>query len=109
MSVAKLIVMYPPPKDVTEFERAYSQEHLPMVGPALKAAGATKAVFSKVTGSPAGAPAFHRIAELHFPSLELLRAFAGSQAGQDGVGHAQKISTGGPLTVLITEEEVVAF
>ena len=30
MAAAKLIVIYPTPKDVDAFERAYSAEHLPM-------------------------------------------------------------------------------
>jgi uncharacterized protein (TIGR02118 family) len=109
MPGAKLIVMYPSPKDVAEFERVYFDEHIPMVTPALQAAGATKVVLSKVLGAPAGAPAYHRVAELHFPSVEKLQEFAGSKGGQEGVAHAQQISTGGPLTVVIAEEETVTL
>lgn len=109
MAGAKMIVMYPPPKDLAEFERAYSAEHLPMVGPILKAAGASKGVFSKVIGAPAGAPAFHRIAELHFPSMESLQALAASKGGQEAVAHAHQISSGGPPTIMIAEEETVTF
>ena len=109
MPSAKLIVMYPPPKDAAQFERVYLDEHIPLVTPHLKAGGATKVVLTKVVGSPAGAPAFHRIAELHFPSAEAIGAFAGSKGGQEGVAHAQKISTGGPITVLIAEEETVTL
>jgi uncharacterized protein (TIGR02118 family) len=109
MPGAKLIVMYPPPKDVAEFERVYFDEHIPMVAPVLQAEGATKVVLSKVVGAPAGSPAYHRVAELHFPSMEKLQAFAGSRGGQDGIAHAEQISTGGPLTVVITEEDVVTF
>ena len=73
MSGAKLMVMYPPPKDLDAFERAYSNDHIPMAAPIFQAAGATKAVFSKATGSPTGVLAFHRIAEIHFPSLATVR------------------------------------
>ena len=109
MAAAKLIVMYPMPKDMATFERAYSAEHIPMAAPIFQAAGATKAVLSKMLGAPAGAPAFHRIAEIHFPSTEALRTCAASQAGRDALGHAHKISNGGPTIVLTAEEEVVTF
>ena len=109
MAGAKLIVMYPPPKDLAAFERAYSSEHIPMAAPIFQAAGAKKAVFSKVTGSPAGSPAFHRIAEIHFPSLAALQACAVSKGGQDALAHALKISNGGAPTVMIAEEETVNF
>ena len=109
MAGAKLIVMYPAPKDMAAFERAYHDEHIPMAGPIFQAAGATKAVFSKATGSPGGSPAFHRIAEIHFPSLGVLQACAGSKSGQDALAHAHKISNGGAPVILIAEEDVVNF
>lgn len=109
MAGIKLIVMYPPPKDLDAFERAYSNEHIPMAVPIFQAAGATKAVVSKVTGSPAGSPAFHRIAEIHFPSLAALQACAASKGGQDALAHAQKISNGGAPVVMIAEEETITF
>ena len=109
MAAAKLIVMYPMPKDMAAFERAYSAEHIPMAAAIFQAAGATKAVLTKMLGAPAGAPAFHRIAEIHFPSLEVLQLCAASQGGRDALAHAHKISNGGPPMVLIAEEEVVTF
>lgn len=109
MPGAKLTVMYPPPLDAAEFERAYFEEHIPMAAPLLKAAGSTKVVLTKMIGSPAGAPPFHRTADLHFPSMESLQAFAGSTEGQSAVADAQRISTGGPLTLLIAEEDVVTL
>ena len=109
MAGAKLIVMYPTPKDLDTFERAYNNEHIPMAAPIFQAAGATKAVFSKTTSSPTGAPAFHRIAEIHFPSLTTLAACAASKSGQDALAHAQKISNGGAPVVMIAEEETVTF
>lgn len=105
----KILVMYPTPRNMDAFERAYSSEHIPMAAPIFKAAGATKVVFTKMSGSPAGTPAFHRIAEIHFPSIEKLQACAASQPGRDAIAHAHKISNGGPPTVLIGDEEVVTF
>ena len=80
MAAAKLIVMYPMPKDMAAFERAYSAEHIPMAAPIFQAAGATKAVLTKILKAAVGTPAFHRIAEIHFPSTEALQACAASQA-----------------------------
>ena len=109
MAGVKLMLMYPTPKDLAAFERAYSDEHIPMAVPVFKAAGATKAILTKVTGSPGGSPAFHRIAEIHFPSLAALQACAGSKGGQGALAHAHKISNGGAPVVMIAEEEIVNF
>ena len=109
MAGAKLIVMYPMPKDMDAFERAYSAEHIPMAAPIFQAAGATKAVLTKISEAATGTPAFHRIAEIHFPSTKVLQSCTASQAGRDALAHAHKISNGGPPTVLIAEEDVVTF
>jgi uncharacterized protein (DUF1330 family) len=95
------------PKDMAAFERAYSAEQSPMTAPIFQAAGATKAVPTKIVKAAVGTPAFHRIAEMHFPSAEALQACTASQAGRDAIAHAHKISDGGPPIVLIAEEEVV--
>src|SRR6266496_3772767 len=107
MAAAKLMVMYPPPKDVQTFERVYLDEHVPMA--VKKLAGKTKIVATKVQSSPQGKPAFHRIAEVHFPSLEALQACAASAGGKETLAHAAKISTGGAPVVLIAEEQVFTF
>jgi len=45
---AHLLIMYPHPKDVKEFDRAYREEHLPYAAPRLK--GATGVVTKRVVG-----------------------------------------------------------
>ena len=110
MAAAKLIVMYPTPRDVDAFERAYSAEHLPMAAPIFEAAGATKVVLTRISGAAGGgATSFHRMAEIHFPSLEALNACAASQGGRDALANARDISNGGAPTVLIASEDVVTF
>jgi uncharacterized protein (TIGR02118 family) len=109
MPGAKLIVVYPTPKDMAAFENAYAKEHVPMAGPIFKAAGATKAVLTKITGSPAGPSSIHRMVEVHFPSMAALQAAAASKGPQDALAHAHKISSGGAPMVLIAEEDVVTF
>ena len=106
---AKIVVLYPPPRDVAAFERAYAQEHAPMVTP-KNFKGLSKFVASKVVGTPDGSPpAFHRIAELRFPSVQALQAAAGTPEAQKVVARAVSISTGGKLTVLVAEEETTTF
>jgi uncharacterized protein (TIGR02118 family) len=107
MSAVKLMVMYPFPKDVESFERVYQNEHVPMA--VQKLVGKTKLVATKVHGSPQGKPAFYRIAEVHFPSLEALQACAASDGGRETITHAHKISSGGMPVLLIAEEQTFTF
>jgi uncharacterized protein (TIGR02118 family) len=62
----KLVVLYSRPKDVEAFETVYNRDHVPTA--VDKLAGKTKIVTTKILGSPQGTPAFHRVAEIHFPS-----------------------------------------
>ena len=105
MSV-KLIVMYPRPKDVQAFETVYKGEHVPLA--VEKLAGKTKIVATRVLGSPSGKPAFHRIAEVHFPSMPL-EACAASEGGKDTLANAVSISSGGPPVFLIAEQQIFEF
>jgi len=109
MAVAKIVVLYPAPRDVGAFERAYLNDHAPMVTP-QNFKGLTRFVASKIVGTPDGsAPPFHRIAELYFPSLAALQAAAGSASAQQAVAHAVSISTGGMPLFLVSEEETTDF
>ena len=103
----KIVVMYPPPKDVEAFEDVYNNEHVPMA--VDKMLGKTKIVATKVIGSPLGPPAFHRIAEVYFPSMQALEACAASEGGKLTIAHALSISSGGTPTILIAEEETFVF
>jgi uncharacterized protein (TIGR02118 family) len=103
----KIAVMYPPPKDVEAFEDVYNNEHVPMA--VDKMVGKTKIVATKVIGSPMGPPAFHRIAEVYFPSMQALEACAASEGGKLTIAHALSISSGGTPTILIAEEETFVF
>ena len=109
MPGAKLIVLYPSPRDVGTFERAYTQDHVPMVTP-QNFKGIKRFVASKVVGTADGSAApFYRIAELHFPSMETLQAAAASAPAQKAVAHAVSISTGGKPVILVAEEEAKTF
>ena|ERR1700685_4414448 len=103
----KLIVAYPKPTDLDAFEKIYHEQHMPLA--AEKLDGKTKIVLSKILGSPQGAPAYYRMAEIHFPSMEALEACAASPGGQEVIDHAVRISTGGRPQMMVAEEEILTF
>ena len=107
MAGVKLIVMYPRPKDIDAFEKVYQKEHVPMAVEKLK--GKTKLVATKVVGAPQGTPPFYRIAEVHFASMDALQACAASEGGKETIGHAMKISSGGPPIIMVAEEDAYNF
>jgi uncharacterized protein (TIGR02118 family) len=99
----------PCPPDVNAFERAYTQDHAPMVT-AQNFKGITKFVAARVVGTPEGTPPpFYRIAELHFPSMQALEAATASSSAQQVVAHAVAISTGGKPVFLVADEETKSF
>jgi uncharacterized protein (TIGR02118 family) len=107
MKSVKLIVAYPQPKDASAFEKIYQQEHVPMAIANLH--GKTKMVATKILQSPQGEPQFYRIAEVHFPSMEVLQQCAASEGGKETLAHAAKISSGGPPVIMIAEEDTFTF
>ncbi len=94
-------------KDIEAFEKVYQNERVPMAVPKL--AGKTRIIASKVVASPQGVPAFYRIAEIHFPSMQALQACAASEGGKQTIANAISISSGGPPVFLIAEEETFTF
>jgi uncharacterized protein (TIGR02118 family) len=109
MAGAKLVVLYPYPQDVDAFERAYTEEHVPMVNQDTMK-GISKFVATKIVGTADGsAPPFYRTAELHFPSAEALQECASSEGAQEAVAHAVSISSGGRPLFLVAEEETTTF
>ena len=103
----KLVVMYPRPKDIDAFEYVYKNEDVPMAVENLS--GKTKIVATKVLSSPFGTAAFHRVAEVYFPSLKALEECAFSEGGKLTIAHALSISSGGTPTIFIAEEETFVF
>lgn len=103
----KLVVIYPRPKDVEAFETVYNRDHVPMA--VEKLAGKTKIVASKIVGSPQGTPPFHRVAEIHFPTMDALQACAASDGGKQTIANAVAISSGGAPIFLVAEEDTFVF
>jgi uncharacterized protein (TIGR02118 family) len=101
MSV-QLLVIYPPPKNPVEFDRAYREEHLPYAGPRL--VGATGVTTKRVLGAPEGNPFAYTISFVTFPSAEAAKTCAQSKGGQEALQHAASISTGGAPKFLLIED-----
>ena len=108
MAEATLTVIYPIPSDVDEFEKRYSDEHVPMALKTLTGV-ASRGVFTKVVGSPSGAAPYHRMAQIVFSSMAVLQQAAAAEATQALLGNAAEISTGGPPLILIGEADAVTF
>ena len=101
----KLVVLYPYPEDIEAFERAYTNEHVPLV--AERVPNVAKYVVSRAIGAPEGTPPFYMIAELYFPSVEALQEGFPPQVAHELGTQAAFISTGGaPISFVCTEEIV---
>lgn len=103
----KLVVMYLRPKNIDALEYVSENEHVPTAVENLS--GKTTIVATKVLRSPFGTPAFHRVAEVYFPSLKALEECAASEGGKLTIAHALSISSGGTPTVFVAEEEAFVF
>jgi uncharacterized protein (TIGR02118 family) len=78
--MAQMVVIYKTPKDPAAFDRHYFEIHVPL---AKKLPGLRKYEVSRgPIATPAGGPAYHLVAMLHFDDLAAIqRAFA-SPEGQ---------------------------
>ena len=99
---AHLLILYPHPKDVAEFDRAYKEEHLPLAGPKL--VGALGVATKRVVGPAFAPPPYHLMSDVSFPSLDVLKACAQSDGGKAALGHAASISTGGAPMIMVVAD-----
>jgi uncharacterized protein (TIGR02118 family) len=105
MSDAKLMAMYPLPKNVHAFKKIYQNEHVPLA--VAKLGGKTKIVATKILGSPQGIAPFYPIAQVYFPSMQALEGCAASYGGKKAIAHTVKISSGGVPIFLVAGEETI--
>jgi len=99
---AHLLILYPNPKDESQFDRAYREQHLPFAGPKLH--GALGVETRRVVGPSFAPPPYHLMSDVSFPSLDALKACAASTDGQEALAHAASISTGGaPMLMVVTD------
>ena len=109
MAGAKLIVIYPSPRDVGTFERAYTQEHGPMVTPQnFKGLHEIRRVQNRGNSRrEPGALLQGRGASL--PVDGGLASSRGFSVGTKSRRPAISISTGGKPIVLVAEEDAKIF
>ena|SRR5579884_2320990 len=107
MSGAKVVVIYPRPTDEQKFEKEYGETHKPMVEQKLK--GMSRFVASRVLESPQGKVTAYRIAEVHFPSMDMLKSCLASDGAREVMEHAKAISTGGEPLILVCDEESFVY
>ena len=77
--MVKLVALYKKPVDVDAFEKHYKEIHAPL---ARKMPGLKRLEVSHMTGSPAGEPKFHMMAELYFDDKNAMMAALGSEEGK---------------------------
>src|SRR3978361_258300 len=91
--MAKLVVLYKPPKNVDAFDKYYFATHVPL---AKKLPGLTKYdVSTGAVASPAGASGVPLGATLYFASLDAIKAAFGSAEGKATAGDLANFADGG--------------
>jgi uncharacterized protein (TIGR02118 family) len=100
---AHLLVLYPHPKNIDAFARAYREEHLPYAGPRLQ--GAIGVATRRVVGPSFAPPPYALMSDISFPTLEALQKCAASAGGKEALAHAASISSGGSPTIVVTVDE----
>lgn len=94
----KVTVLYGHPLDPAAFEAYYFNTHMPLVA---KMKGVVKAETTKFIPGPDGAnPQYYRMAELYFPSPEVLQAALGSPEGTATTGDLANFASGGATLLL---------
>ncbi len=96
----KLTVLYGHPKSPEDFEKYYAETHLPIAG-TIK--GIKRIELSKAVSGPGEPkPAFYRIAELYFDSIEQMNSVMSSPEAKKTVADIPNFATGGS-TVVVSE------
>ncbi|KXI28305.1 EthD family reductase [Paraglaciecola hydrolytica] len=104
MSDVKLMVLYPQPKDLVQFEKDY-QEHIALFHQQTGIpSDARPYSVTKFFPTPLGASPFYQMFSMPFPSLEALQQTMSSPAMQIIAADAVRISSGVAPAVLMGSE-----
>jgi uncharacterized protein (TIGR02118 family) len=96
--MVKLVVCYGTPEDPAEFDRRYTETHVPLVDkiPNLK-----RFEHGKVLGTPDGTPApYYYLAELWFDTPEDLQGGMGAPEGQAAGADVATFASGGAALMI---------
>jgi uncharacterized protein (TIGR02118 family) len=103
--MVQLIVLYPYPSNIKEFEDAYTK-HLSLLHEKLGIATNIKPyTITKFLPSPKASPPFYLMFSFPFESQEALSKAMASTAMQEVAADATRISTGGAPTILIGRQD----
>ena len=101
MTEAKMIVLYPPPVDVDAFKAEY-EAHKGLVAQNMPGFSAMNLTW--LTATPTGdPPRFYLLAEIVYPSMEVLRSATSTREAAAVAKDAFRISTGGAPIFMIGE------
>lgn len=101
MSQVKLMVLYPQPTDVKQFESDY-QAHLAMFHEKMNIPTDQRPyTLTKMLATPMGASPFYQMFSFVFPSAEALQQTLATAEMQAVAADANRISTGGAPFILV--------
>ena len=101
----QLTVLYPQPADVQQFEADYII-HTALLHEKMGIPTEVKPYTTlKFLNSPDGPSPFYRMFSMPFETMEMLQAAMSSPGMQAVAADANRISTGGPITILIGNQE----
>lgn len=104
MSEVKLMVLYPYPADVAQFDRDYAR-HLDLLHAKMQIPRPARPYsVTRFMETPMGRPAYRQVFSMAFPSAEALQQAMGSPAMQEVAADAARISSGGPPLILVGVE-----
>jgi uncharacterized protein (TIGR02118 family) len=104
MAEVKLIVLYPYPADVDQFNRDY-QEHLKFFHEKVQIPPHVRPyTVTRFVETPQGSPVYYQMFTMPFPSAEALQQAMSSPAMQDVARDAVRISSGGAPVILLGVE-----
>ena len=101
----KLMVLYPQPTDVVQFDKDY-QDHLVLLNDKanIPADASLPYTVTKFLPTPDGPPDFYQVFIMTFPSAQAMQQAMSTPGMQEVAADAARISTGGAPVVLIGNE-----
>ena len=106
MAEVKLIVLYPYPTDIDQFNRNY-QEHLKLLHNKMQIPGnAQPYTMMRFLEMPQGKPLYYQMFTMPFPSVQALQQAMGTKEMQEVAEDAARVSSGGPPVILVAVEGV---
>jgi uncharacterized protein (TIGR02118 family) len=106
MSQVKLMVLYPQPTDVKQFEKDY-QAHLELFHNKMNIPTDQRPyTLTKMLTTPMGPSPFYQMFSFVFPSAEALQQTLATAEMQAVAADANRISSGGPPVILIGHDVI---